>query len=102
MSADKSAMVRFERHLGRLLIAGVIVSAIALACGLIFYYFAPDNLFASRLLTVGLVLLMATPMLRVVVSIVEYVRMREWFFVVTTLAVLVELAVTVIYALRRQ
>ena len=42
---------------------------------------------------------MATPMLRVVVSIVEYVRIREWFFVLTTLVVLTELAVGVLYAL---
>jgi hypothetical protein len=36
----------------------------------------------------------------VVVSVVEYVRMGRWFFVATTLIVLLELAVTVIYALR--
>jgi hypothetical protein len=35
------------------------------------------------------------------VSAVEYVRMREWFFVLTTLVVLVELAIGVAVALRR-
>ena len=44
---------------------------------------------------------MATPMLRVVVSIVEYVRIREWFFVLTTLIVLTELVGGVLYALHR-
>jgi len=48
---------------------------------------------------VGLMILMATPLLRVVVSTIEYVRMREWFFVLTTLAVLAELSITMIYAL---
>jgi len=40
-------------------------------------------------------------MLRVVASIVEYARMREWFFVLTTLVVLAELTVSVVVALRR-
>ena len=57
---------------------------------------------SSWLLSVGLVTLMATPLLRVLVSLAEYVRLREWFFVLTTVAVLVELSVTVIYALRQR
>jgi hypothetical protein len=39
-------------------------------------------------------------MLRVLLSIVEYVRMGDWFFVLTTLAVIAELSVTVLSALR--
>jgi hypothetical protein len=35
------------------------------------------------------------------VSMVEYVRMGEWVFVLTTLVVIVELGVGVWYALRR-
>jgi uncharacterized membrane protein len=42
---------------------------------------------------------MATPILRVVVSLVVYIRMRDWFFVMTTVMVFVLLAVTVSLAL---
>jgi uncharacterized membrane protein len=45
------------------------------------------------------VILMATPILRVVVSLIEYARMRDWFFVATTLAVLIVLFVTIGVAL---
>jgi uncharacterized membrane protein len=41
---------------------------------------------------------MATPILRVVVSLVAYARMRDWFFVATTVSVFVLLAVTVLLA----
>jgi uncharacterized membrane protein len=44
---------------------------------------------------------MATPILRVIVSFAEYVRMKDWFFVLTTAIVLAELAFTVLTALRR-
>ena len=53
---------------------------------------------ATIALTIGLVILMATPILRVVVSLVAYVRMRDWFFVITTITVFVLLAVTVTLA----
>ena len=44
---------------------------------------------------------MATPMLRVLLSVVEYVRMGDWFFVATTLAVIAELSITVLSAKSR-
>jgi uncharacterized membrane protein len=97
---DARSMARLERNLGRLLNIGVIASAVALALGLALFLVAPGPL-SSGLLTAGLVALMATPMLRVAVSVAEYVRMRDWFFVAITLVVLLELAVTVVYSLRR-
>jgi len=48
------------------------------------------------------VMLMATPILRVVVSLVEYARMRDWFFVATTLIVFGVLIVTVTLALLKR
>jgi uncharacterized membrane protein len=65
------------------------------------YLLVPNSPAAPLLLTAGLVILMATPLLRVLVSIVEYIRLGDWFFVTTTLVVLVELSVTMIYALTR-
>lgn len=100
MKAEESGLVRLERHLGRVLIAGVIASSIALAAGLALFLVSPGAL-SGRLLATGLIVLMATPMLRVVVSVAEYVRMRDWLFVATTLVVLAELAVTVLYSLSR-
>jgi uncharacterized membrane protein len=49
---------------------------------------------------VGLIALMATPMLRVAVSFVESIRTRDWFFVAATLAVVMLLASTVILSFR--
>jgi uncharacterized membrane protein len=55
--------------------------------------------YGSRLLITGLMVLMATPMLRVAVSVVEAVRLRDWFFIATTAAVATLLALSVTYAL---
>jgi uncharacterized membrane protein len=94
-------LARLERLLGELLRVGVALAATALSIGVVTVVVNPGSAIAARLLAAGLVVLMITPMLRVVVSIVEYVRIREWFFVVTTLVVLAELAASVVYALKR-
>jgi uncharacterized membrane protein len=88
-------MGRFETLLGRLLLAGVLSSSACLAVGLILSLIRVTPSIANALLTLGLMLLMATPILRVVVSLVEYARMRDWFFVATTLIVLIVLFVTI-------
>ena len=102
MRADERNLTRLEDHLGRLLVTGVAVSAVTLGIGLAMYLAWPDSHVSATLLTIGLFTLMATPMLRVAVSFVEYVRMRDWFFVATTVVVLAELTVTVIFALSRR
>jgi uncharacterized membrane protein len=96
--ASLDPMSRLEHRLGRLFWLGLTLSAASLLCGLVLYLVAPQVVIGSRLLNLGLVILMATPLLRVVVSIAEYVEMREWFFVLTTLAVLLELSITLLYA----
>jgi uncharacterized membrane protein len=101
MIPDPSSLERLEEQLGRLLMIGVAASAALLAAGLAFFLAHRGGTTADRLLLVGLMCLMATPLLRVVVSVIEYVRMRHWFFVVTTLVVACELAVTLVYAWRR-
>jgi uncharacterized membrane protein len=47
---------------------------------------------AQLLLTTGLIILLATPPARVVVSVIEYIRERDWTFVVLTVIVLLALA----------
>jgi uncharacterized membrane protein len=90
---------RLEANLGRLLVTGVVASAVLLAAGLAVWLAQPNHRAAAWLLNAGLMVLMATPILRVMVSFAEYVRIRDWLFVATTILVLAELAVTVIVAL---
>lgn len=86
--ADAQQLQRLETLLGRVLVGGVAISAIVLALGLVVEFAGGD---AGMLLRAGLLLLMATPIVRVAVSLVEYVRMRDWFFTATTATVLVVL-----------
>lgn len=102
MKPAVSSLERLEAHLGRLLVTGVVVSAILLASGLALWMTNSESAAAFWLLNAGLVVLMATPMMRVVVSFAEYVHMREWFFAGVTLVVLVELTVTVLVAFSRR
>jgi uncharacterized membrane protein len=99
MTSSENALSRLEAHLGRLLVTGVTVSAILLFVGLGLYLLSPGSATASWLLTIGLFTLMGTPMMRVAVSFVEYVRMRDWFFVVTTIIVLGVLVTSVMLAM---
>jgi uncharacterized membrane protein len=99
MTTQSDALARLEQHVGRLFVVGVATSAAILAVGLGLFLFTPDSPAALGLLNAGLLVLMATPMLRVLLSVVEYVRMGDWFFAATTLAVMAELSVAVISAI---
>ncbi len=102
MTHEQSPLERLEHKLGRLLMAGVLTSAVCLALGLACQILLGAHSALPRdLLAAGLMILMATPMLRVLVSAVEYMRMGEWSFVATTAIVLVELGAGVLYALHR-
>ena len=50
------------------------------------------------MLTTAIVILLATPAARVVISVAEYVRERDWLFVALTLIVLLTLAGSVVVA----
>lgn len=80
-----------EHKLGRLLLTGVVSSAACLAAGLLLSLAGILPAAANAILTGGLVILMITPLARVVTSLVVYARMRDWFFVATTILVFVEL-----------
>jgi uncharacterized membrane protein len=97
---NEHGIARLERRLGRLFLAGITLSAAALVCGLALFLGAQGTPLAPRFLSVGLLILMATPAMRVLFSVVEYARMRDWFFVFVTAVVLVQLTVTMIVALR--
>lgn len=90
----------FEHLLGRTLHAGIVVSTSLLALGLLLAIGAPGRA-ADLLLQAGLLVLMGTPMARVVLSCVEYLRQRDWFFAANAFGVLVVLAITIWQAVRR-
>jgi hypothetical protein len=92
MSAGNGdALGRLELQLGRLLFAGVMSSALCLGAGLVLAVAGVYPAAANGILTTGLVILMITPIGRVVASLVVYARMRDWFFVATTILVFVVL-----------
>ena len=55
---------------------------------------------AEGLLRVGLVILMATPVMRVALSVTEAIRQKDWFWLWTTIGVTLVLAGTMVYSLR--
>jgi uncharacterized membrane protein len=80
---------RLERWLGRILTAGVLASTGLLAVGLILQLLGVQPGGAAALTRGGLIVLMATPVARVVVSVVEYALERDWLFTALTTTVLV-------------
>ena len=90
---------RLEVVLGRVLLAGVLLASACLAVGLIMWMSGAYREAANQVLAAGLIVLMATPILRVVVSLVEYLRMRDWLFAATTIVVLAVLMGAVAVAL---
>lgn len=89
--AEQAAVERLEVQVGRLLEWGVILSSACLGAGLLLWMVARTSRLANGLLAAGLIALMLTPLARVVASFVAWVRLRDWFFVVTTVMVFVVL-----------
>jgi uncharacterized membrane protein len=96
MTSSDAPFVALETLLGRLMFAGVIGSSGLLLAGVAMFLVGARA--TSTVLAAGLFVLMATPVLRVAVSVVESLRTRDWFFVLTTLAVLVLLGLTLAHA----
>lgn len=96
---EEQSLGRLETTLGRLLQAGVLTAAAALAVGLALWLAGGDAGVANPILAAGLMILIATPILRVMVSLIAYAKMRDWFFVTTTLIVFAVLLTSVFLAL---
>jgi uncharacterized membrane protein len=90
--------VKLERLIGIVLRAGVVISSTCLTVGLILYL-ATGGPLAAFLLNAGIVVLLATPLARVVVSTVQYVSQRDWPFAALTFIVLLELIASAVAAL---
>ena len=98
--APKAAGARLERIIGVVLRVGVTTSSVCLAMGLVLDLLGGSAAAGSAvLLQVGVVVLLATPVARVIASIVQYVNERDWAFVALTGIVLVELMASAVAAL---
>jgi uncharacterized membrane protein len=90
--------MKLERLIGVVLRAGVMVSSTCLAVGLVLSL-ATGGAVAAALLNVGIVVLLATPLARVIVSTVQYIGERDWLFATLTVVVLLELVASAVAAL---
>ncbi len=88
-----------EQMIGVVLRAGVIASSTCLSAGLVLAVLYGHGWVAGLLLNTGIVVLLLTPVARVVVSIVQYASDRDWLFTLLTAIVLVELLASAVAAL---
>jgi uncharacterized membrane protein len=95
---DTAGDRNLEAAIGRVLRLGVLASSACLGAGLAITLVLGSTRLANGLLSTGLVVLLATPAARVVVSTINYARERDWLFVVLTLTVLAELIASTIVA----
>jgi uncharacterized membrane protein len=86
-----------ELLIGRVLRVGVLTSTACLAIGLGLALVLPQS--STWLLNVGILLLIATPAARVLLSIVEYAIARDRTFLILTSIVLLELLGAAVAAL---
>jgi len=93
-------MTRLERSVAFVLRGGVALSTACFAAGVVLALAGSGSL-ADRLLQVGIVRLLATPVARVLVSVIEYAQERDWLFTALTLIVLVELMAGALVSLFR-
>jgi uncharacterized membrane protein len=88
-----------ERVIGVVLRAGVMASSACLAVGLLLALLMGGSGLAGILLHAGIIVLLATPVARVIVSIVQYASQRDWAFTALTAIVLLELMASAVAAL---
>ena len=90
---------RLERIVGVVLRIGVAASTACLAVGLALSFFQGLGAASSMLLNTGIIVLLITPVARVVVSVAEYALQQDWLFVGLTMTVLVELLASALAAM---
>ena len=93
----KTGDAGLELLIGRLLRVGVTASSVCLALGLAALLVSPAA--SAWLLQAGLIILIATPTARVVLSIIEYASARDWMFALFSTVVLLELIAGAVAAL---
>jgi uncharacterized membrane protein len=98
MKRDDRGISALELTIGRVLRVGVGASSVLLATGLLLTLVDAADRVSRMVLATALVILLATPAARVMISVAEYVRERDWLFVALTLIVLITLAGSVVVA----
>jgi uncharacterized membrane protein len=91
--------MNLERAVGFVLRAGVVLSSACLVLGLAAVLTLGDGTVARVLLHTGIVILLGTPVARVIVSTVQYTLARDWQFATLTAIVLIELLASAVAAL---
>jgi uncharacterized membrane protein len=91
---------RLERWLGRILGVGALTSTALLAAGLVLQLLGALPGVATDMTHAGLIILIATPVVRVVASVVDFTLARDWLFMTLTSLVLVILLGSLMVALR--
>lgn len=87
----KEQVEAIEAVLARLLRLGSLVAAALLAVGIALMLFGMTVL-APKLITAGLIVLLGTPVLRVVAAGIIFVKQRDWYFAAFSLVVLCAMA----------
>jgi len=90
---------QIEDRVGAILRLGVRASSVCLAVGLLLSILTGYDSASVWLMTAGLMMLMATPVARVAVSVVGYAAGRDWTFFILTSIVLLELGAGIVAAL---
>jgi uncharacterized membrane protein len=92
---EHGGVMPIEVILARLLRIGSIIAALLLSAGIAAMLLGGTG-FAPGLIVAGLVVLMATPVMRVLVAGLVFVREKDWLFALFCLIVLCSLAAGVI------
>jgi uncharacterized membrane protein len=98
-AAQHSPTGQLERLVGLVLRIGLRASALCLGLGLALQLMNLEPPAARIVLQVGVLTLLATPILRVIASVAHYFVIRDWAFVALTMTVLLELGLSVVAAL---
>jgi uncharacterized membrane protein len=88
-----SRVEAIEVILAKLLRIGSVIAGALMAVGLVMTLIAPVAALGTELITIGLVVLVATPVMRVTVAMAVFVRDRDYLFALFCLVVLAALAV---------
>jgi uncharacterized membrane protein len=91
---------RLEHALGRILLIGSLVSTAILALGLGMALVAPASAAGPAVIRAGLLVLLATPVARVVASVFEYASDRDWLFAALTFVVLSIILGSLLFGIR--
>jgi uncharacterized membrane protein len=92
-------LTRLERSIALVLTWGVRISSVCLAVGLLLTYAATAAGLSEVILRTGILVLIVTPVARVLISTVQYAAQRDWQFATLTAIVLLELVGSAVAAL---